>query len=332
VKNTLRFDFTTDETRKYRLGGGVGIRNELFRYSQIVPTPDTMLADTVVWNRSNNVLIGRLYNNIGDKFRWLAYGELYFTGYRAGDFNLNGEISKSFDWKKGQALWLITGSMINRRPSFWYEQWGSNHFEWHNNFNKEFTIEFGSAFTYPARNIAFRFNYVNIKDYIDFDTSAFPSQYLGNISVAAFTMRKGLRVWKFHLDADVIIQKSNQSGILNLPLVTVRSAGYFEHHFIFKKTGGKLSTQLGVDVTYNTLYKPYSYMPATGRFYRQYQSSAGDYPFINIFLNLKIKRTRLFLMYDHLNSGKTGYNYDMIPSYPMNVRMFRFGAGWTFYN
>ena len=35
IKNTVRFDFTTDETRKFRLGGGVGIRNEIFRYSQI---------------------------------------------------------------------------------------------------------------------------------------------------------------------------------------------------------------------------------------------------------------------------------------------------------
>ena len=29
------------------------------------------------WNRSNNVLVGRLYNNIGEKFRWIATGELF---------------------------------------------------------------------------------------------------------------------------------------------------------------------------------------------------------------------------------------------------------------
>ena len=47
---------------------------------------------------------GRLFNNIGDKFGWVATGELYVTGYRAGDFNLNGEISKSFDWKKRKSI------------------------------------------------------------------------------------------------------------------------------------------------------------------------------------------------------------------------------------
>ena len=103
IKNTVRFDFTTDETRKFRLGGGVGLRNEILRYSQIVPTHDTMFADTAVWKRSSNALVGKLFNNIGEKFRWTATGELYLTGYRAGDFNLKGEITKSFDWKKGRA-------------------------------------------------------------------------------------------------------------------------------------------------------------------------------------------------------------------------------------
>ncbi len=332
IKNTLRFDFTTDETRKFRLGGGFGIRNEIFRYSQIVPTPDTMLADTVVWNRSNNVLVGRLYNNIGAKFRWLATGEMYITGYRAGDFNLNGEISNSFDWKKGRALWLVTGNVINRQPSFWYEQWGSNHFEWHNNFNKEFRIDLGSSFSYPARKTEIKFNYAIIKNYTDFDTLALPSQYSGGLSVVAFTIRKGLRAWKFHLDTDVIIQKTSNSEILDLPLATIRSAGYFEHLFRFKSSGGKLNTQLGVDLTIHTLYHPYSYMPATGRFYRQDQSVAGNYPFLNIFLNLKIQRTRMLIMFDHVNSGMFGYNYDMVPNYPMNTRMFRFGVAWTFYD
>ena len=341
IKNTIRFDFATDTSRKFRLGGGIGLRNELIRYSQIVPTHilplnDTTSSEIAIWHRGNNALIGSLYNNIGDKFRWIATGELFLTGYRAGDFNLDGIISKSFDWKKGRALWLITGSMMNRQPSFWYEQWGSNHFEWHNNFNKEFRIDLGSSFSYPARKFEFKFNYAIIKNYTDFDTTALPSQYSSGLSVAAISVRKDLRAWKFHLTTDVIIQKSSNVNILDLPLATVRSAGYFEHLFRFKKTGGKLNFQLGVDVTYNTLYHPYSYMPATGRFYRQDLVSAGDYPYVNVFLNFKVKRTRAFIMFDHVNYGLMGGsvppNYDMVPNYPMNIRMLRYGLSWTFYD
>ena len=333
IKNTVRFDFTTDETRKFRLGGGVGIRNEIFRYSQIIPTHDTThVSDTAVWNRSNNALVGRLFNNIGNKFRWIATGELFLTGYRAGDFNLNGEIAKYFDWKKGRASWVITGGIANRQPSFWYQHWGSNHFEWSTNMNKEFRIDLGSDFSYPVRKAEIKFNYAIIKNYTDFDSTAHPSQYSGGLSVASLTVRKELRAWKFHLASDVIIQKSSNSNVLDLPLVTVRSAGYFEHLFRFKQTGGKLNTQLGVDVTYNTLYHPYSYMPATGRFYHQDLITAGNYPFVNVFLNFKVKRTRAFVMFDHLNAGFMGYKYDMIPLYPMNIRMLRYGLAWTFYD
>jgi len=334
MKNTVRFDFETDETRKFRLGGGFGFRNEIFKYGQIIPTHDTAtIADTVRWDRNNNALVGRLFNSIGEKFRWVANGELFISGYRAGDFELNGVVSKTFDLKKGSASWLLTGGMINRQPSFWYTQWGSNNFDWHNNFKKEFRIDFGTTFTYPARTTFVKFNYAVIKNYTDFDTTAVPSQHSGGISVASLTISKKLKAWKFHLDPDIILQTSSNKEILDLPMATIRAAAYIEHLFRFKKTNGKLNTQLGLDVTYNTLYHPYSYMPATGRFYRQYDADAGNYPFVNLFLNLKLQRTRIFLMFDHLNYGMMGSkNYCMVPDYPMNISMFRFGFAWTFYN
>jgi hypothetical protein len=332
IKNTVRFDFLTDASRKFRLGGGFGLRNEIIRYSQIVPTHDTTFADTATWNRSNNVIVGRLFNNIGDKFGWLATGELFLTGYRVGDFTLKGEISKSFDWKKGRSSWSVFGSIMNRQPSFWYERWGSNHFEWNDNLKKEFRIDVGTDFSYPARKAELRFNYAIIDNYTDFDTTALPSQYSGALSVASVMIRKEMRAWKFHLANDLLIQQSSNPNILDLPLVTIRTAGYFEHLFRFKQTNGKLNVQLGADANYHTRYYPYSYMPATGRFYRQEKIRAGNYPFVNLFLNFKIQRTRVFVMLDHANHGLMGYEYFMIPSYPMNVRMFRYGIAWTFYN
>jgi hypothetical protein len=340
IKNTVRFDFTTDETRKFRLGGGFGIRNEILNYFQYftrdIPKQALTAGDAVKWKQVNNALVGRLYNGIGEKFKWFATGELYLSGYKAGDFNLNGEIVKSFDLKKGRAAWLITGGILNRQPSFWFSHWQSNNFIWNENLKKEFRTDLGSAILYPARRTSIKFNYTVIKNYTDFDTTASPSQFSGGLSVAALTVSKGMKAWKFHLDTDVILQKSTNDAILDLPLATVRSAGYFEHLFRFKKTGGKLLTQVGVDVTYNTLYHPYSFMPATGRFYRQENSEAGNYPFVNAFLNFKLKRTRVFIMFDHLNYGKMGTknanNYDMVPGYPMNITMFRFGLAWTFYN
>ncbi|MBK8883198.1 MAG: hypothetical protein IPN67_12690 [Bacteroidales bacterium] len=340
VKNSVRFDFTTDTTRKFRLGGGFGFSNEIFNYTQLfnqtIPTQSITPEDPAKWRQMNNALIGRLYNGIGEKFRWYVTGELYLSGYKAGDFNFNGEMTKSFDMKKGRGSWLITGGILNRQPSFWYTRWRSNNFIWNENMNKEFRTDIGSAFIYPGRSASIKFNYAVIKNYVDFDTAAVPSQNSGGLSVAALTVSKGLKAWKFHLDTDAVLQKSTNTEILDLPLATLRAAFYFEHLFRFKKTNGKLNTQFGVDVTYHTLYHPYAYMPATGRFYRQIDTEAGNYPFVNLFLNFKLKRTRVFLMFDHLNYGAMGEkvvnNYYMVPFYPMNVTMFRLGFAWTFYN
>jgi hypothetical protein len=332
LKNTIRFDFTTDESRKVRLGVGVGLKNELRKYSQIIPTHDTNYADTVKWNRTSNAIVGRLYNKIGEKFGWNADGELYLTGYRAGDFTVEGEIFKSFMWKKGTAAWKVNGSMINQQPSFWYEQWGGNHFEWHNNMKKEFRIDLGTTFSYPARKTELKFNYAIIDNYTDFGADALPSQHEGGLSVAALKVSKEVRAWKFHLAGDLLIQQSSNPEILELPLFATRSTFYFEHLFKFKSTNGRLNVQLGADAIYHTPYHPYSFMPATGRFYRQDLVEEGNYPFLNVFINIKLRRARIFVMYDHLNSGWMGYNYNFIPSYPQNSRMLRYGIAWTFYN
>jgi hypothetical protein len=230
------------------------------------------------------------------------------------------------------AKWDITGALMSRQPSFWYEQWGGNHFEWDNNLLKEFRIDLGTDFSYTARKTQLKFNYAIIDNYTDFDTDALPSQYGGGLSVAAITVRKEFKAWKFHLAADLLAQKSSNSGILDLPLLTMRSAGFFEHLFRFRQTNGRLNMQLGADVLYHTEYYPYAYMPATGRFYRQDKIKTGNYPFVDVFLNLKLRRTRIFIMYDHVNSGLLGYDYFMVPTYPMNIRMLRYGLAWTFYD
>jgi hypothetical protein len=115
-------------------------------------------------------------------------------------------------------------------------------------------------------------------------------------------------------------------------LVTAKSAFFFDHLFKFKATSGELYFQLGAEAMMHTPYHALNYMPATGRYYNQTGSEIGNYPFINAFINLKVKRTRFFIMADHVNSGLTGYGYFLIPGFPLNIRMIKYGLAWTFYD
>ncbi len=335
MKNTLRFDFNTDETRKVSLGIGFGIRNELFKYTQQTRIPGTIVRDTILLaslNNSNNVLVGRLFNNIGSKFRWVATGELFFTGYRSGDLDINGVITKEFDLKKGRARWDILGSVRSTTPSFWFHRYASNHFKWNISLQKEFRIDAGTVISVPEINLSARFNYAIIDNYSYFGAGALPTQHSGGLSVLSLLVKKEFVAWKFHLANDVLVQKSSNSEVVDLPLVCIRSAGFFEHNFHFKLTNGNLNAQFGVEAFYNTSYNGLSYMPATGVYYNEPKGATGNYPYLNAFINLKVKRTRIFITLDHFNQGLTGYDYFMVPSYPMNIRVFQYGFAWTFYD
>lgn len=114
LRNTLRFDFSSGEGGKFQLDIGVGIRNELNLYSQIKPLHDTLLfADTLEWTHSSNAVIGKLSNRIGEKFRWEADGELFFSGYRAGDFTLKGRVEKIIGSGKWESEIYGTGLFVN---------------------------------------------------------------------------------------------------------------------------------------------------------------------------------------------------------------------------
>ena len=161
---------------------------------------------------------------------------------------------------------------------------------------------------------------------------AMPAQHEGGLSVAALSLRKDLVFWKFHWDNTVLLQTSSNNDVLSLPLVTARSAFFFDHLFKFESTKGELYFQLGAEAMIHTAYYAMNYMPATGRYFSQSDTEIGNYPFINVFVDLKVKRTRIFVMFDHVTAGLIGYNYFLIPDYPLNIRMLRVGIAWTFYD
>jgi len=333
LSNTLRVDFAAGSTGKFRIGAGAGIRSELRKFAQVMPGDTLTRPDTVSSRTGSLVLTGKVFNNIGSKFGWSASGDLWFQGYRAGDFIVDGRIYKDFETnRKGTVTWDATGAVASYTPSFWYQQWGSNNFLWQNDISREFRLTVGSSLRWPERHLNIRFSYAIVDNFTYMGYEARPAQHQGGLSVASLLASKDFIFWKLHLDNSVLLQQSSNSEVLSLPLVTARSAFFFDHIFRFAATEGELSFQLGAEAMIHTPYYAMNYMPATGRYFSQSDSQTGNYPFINIFLNLKVKRTRIFIMADHINSGLTDYNYFLIPGYPLNIRMIKYGIAWTFYD
>ena len=90
--------------------------------------------------------------------------------------------------------------------------------------------------------------------------------------------------------------------------------------------------QPGIDLFYNTAYYASAYMPATRMFYLQDEKKIGNYVYMDVFANLMVKRFRIFVKYQHLNSFWSQSRYYMVPHYPIQDGIIKFGMSWSFYD
>jgi len=150
--------------------------------------------------------------------------------------------------------------------------------------------------------------------------------------VLTVTGEKAFRVWKWHSINKLAFQQTSHPDVLSLPALAVFSSNYLEHEINFKATQGKLTTMLGFDLYYNTSYYANAYMPSLAVFYQQKEKMLGNHPYLDVFLNIRLKRVRFFLKYEHLNSGWLEKNFFTALHYPMNQRYLKMGISWTFYD
>ena len=135
--------------------------------------------------------------------------------------------------------------------------------------------------------------------------------------------------WKFMvLKNSLIYQYVSESMPINLPVLI----GYHSLYINGRLFKNALYAQLGADLYYSSSYYADAYMPASGRFYNQFEKKLGSYPYVDLFLNFMVSSARIFLKVSHLNSGLSGNSYYTVPHYPMPDRAYKLGISWMFYD
>ncbi|MBJ2173237.1 putative porin [Aureibaculum sp. A20] len=157
-----------------------------------------------------------------------------------------------------------------------------------------------------------------------------PSQTDFTVNYLKLKVSKELRLGKFALDNTIMYQKVAQgSSVFRVPELVTRNTLYFSDH-LFK--GDPLYLQTGVTLNYFTKYYANSYNPVLSEFYLQNEQEIGGYPVLDFFINAQVQRTRLYLKFEHFNSGfsKTA-DYYSAPNYPYRDFVIRFGLVWNFF-
>ena len=125
-------------------------------------------------------------------------------------------------------------------------------------------------------------------------------------------------------------QKSSDNKVLPVPDFNVYSNLYF--NFRIAKV---LRMHLGADVRYFTKYEAPDYCPYVGQFCVQGNGDnnleIGNYPIVNVYVNMHLKRTRFYVAMSHVNQGDGGNRF-LVPHYPLRGRTLRLGVSWNFIN
>jgi hypothetical protein len=258
------------------------------------------------------------------------------AGQNNGDMKLewNSELSfrlneKGIGTKKTSRIYLSVLSE-QRHPDFIYNYWYSNHFVWNNNFKPTYLFQSKLGLVNNASGLSANVLWQNVGNYLYFDSlTAMPKQSNVVISNWQYNLNFNYVFFKhLGLRLNLYYQSTNKSSLVRIAPGAVTGSIYYTGN-LFKNN---LQLQFGVQGEYYQKFKAYGYMPATNQFYLQNRYNVGEYPFIDVYLNARIRPVQFFVKVENVLYGALGSNYYFVPGYIQPDRAFRFGLTWLFFD
>lgn len=322
-----------------RVSGNIALFNYNYFFNSILLTEEGIIQNKL---DGNEVSIGGTYAN--------TIGPLHLQG------NLNYTVSGNLTGNNLDAIAAyrlnknnkITGAIhiSSRMPDFNYLLYQSDYrnFNWQNNrtFEKVQTqsIEFGLDSKLVG---SIRAEYSAVDNYSYFASTATeeaiglgqetafvrPFQESSTINHLKVKYEKEVKWRKWALMNTVMYQNVTQENqVVNVPDLVTRNTLYYSSD-VFKKA---MYIQTGVTFKYFTSYNMDAYHPLLGEFYIQNNEEFGAYPLMDVFINARVKQTRIYLKAEHLNSIFSEPNYYSAPNYPYRDFVIRFGLVWNFFS
>ena len=322
-----------------RLSGNISLFNYNYFFNSLLITEENTIQNKL---EGEEISIGGSYTN--------TIGPLHLEGNV--NYTVSGELTgNNFDALARYRLNdnnALTGGIhvSSRMPDFNYLLYQSDYrnFNWQNNntFKKVKTqsIRFG----FDSKNFGqLQAEYSALDNYSYFASTATeeeiglgqetafvrPFQESGTIDHLKLKYEKELRYHKWALMNTVMYQEVTQDNqVLNLPQLVTRNTLYFSSD-VFKKA---MFIQTGITFKYFTSYNMNAYNPLLGEFFIQNNEEFGGYPLLDVFINAKVRQTRIYFKAEHLNSIFSEPNYYSAPNYPYRDFVIRFGLVWNFFS
>ena len=306
------------------------ISHQYNRYTLMNPDASLLSPQNLKYTEQEVYIGGELAKREGSLLHYNINGEIGLLDVAKGQFKLDGTADVNLKLFKDTVRVKAHAYIRNTLPSFYMRHYISNHYQWDNDFDKEFRVRIEGEIDFPLTGTNLKAGIETIKHYTYLDGDALPQQTSGSVKVANATLTQNFHFGIFHLDNEITWQKSS-SDVLPLPTWSL-----YHNFYILTKIAKKvLNVQLGADVRYFSEYYAPAYAPGLQQFHIQNEADRikiGNYPVVNVYANLQLKRTRFFVMLYHVNEGMGSRRYFYAPHYPMNQRLLKFGVSWNFYD
>jgi len=341
LKNRLYFKLRTGN--QFITGG---IENEFLKYAHKT-IPDTAFynienesvsvnyyeeneirKDSIV-KQYNTGIFGDIEINISDILTLKALGNYYLFGYQQNTLGLSGRLTINLP----KNMMEISSDLKTLKPDYFYNRYVSNYFIWDNSFDNCRIWKNEILIRNKKKLTGIRFNYNLLNNWLYFSEDAHPNQHNGIVNVVSAKIFGEFDFWKFKTKNDFVFQVSENENILPLPKIAIYHSLSFNQKFF----DDVLHFNIGYDLHYNTKYYAYGYTPVTGVFYNQKEKKIGEYPFLDIFASIKVKRTLFFTKYEQITGlldedSIIGNQYYTAYHYLNTGPILRIGITWIFIN
>jgi len=333
ISNVLQLILGDPDLDKISMRVSAG--HDFRRFTWLAPEPlhiDSTGQDTIIGQTHheiyNDVHVGfHLAGPTTGTWDWVIDAKYYLMGYYQNDFQVHATFSREL---KGNMNLGLRGSFDHKRPHFFTNRYSSSFLRWENDFPSMLRIKGEVFINSKDLETDIRFGITNITNYIYWNQEAQPMLYDQNLMLFSGYFSKHFTASGFNSQNKILFQYTTASEVLKLPLLSVYTSNYWEQS-LFK---GALVADLGFDLSFTTKYKADAYMPSSSVFHLQDNYTLGAFPFLDVFLAFRVKRTRIFVSFNNLlhSLSFTGNNYFTTPLYPQKPRNFRFGLTWIFYD
>jgi len=326
IQNIVQLKQYENTLRKTSFGKRAYLGQEFVKASS--PGPIEEINNRQTKRYSNIYAGGGIFRQTGKFWTWNFDGRIYLLGRNVGQTEISGVISKPFTFLKDSAAALtVSGKIENRMADYFQEEFYSQHIRWKNDLKMEQRMTVRGSFEIPKRKFEAGLNYALINNFIYNDTLGIPSQTGKELLILSAFLDKDFNYRSLHFRTRLLWQKASDEEFIHLPEFSAFVSTYLQ--FVVSKV---LHAQIGVDARYNTAYYADAYNPATGLFHLQDEKKYGDFPYIDAYASLRLKRTKVFFKMFNVGTEFIDKEYFTVPHFPMNRRTFRLGVNWTFYD